>query len=89
MLEAQLEELAEEIRKELYSDIGPLLFGKNLYTSLGFSSAEAFRQAVSRNTVPVEVFSLPNRRGRFALSRDVAMWLAVERTKKDENPKYE
>lgn len=83
MSETQLAELAEEIRKELYSDIGPLLFGKNLYTSLGFSSAEAFRQAVSRNTVPVEVFSLPNRRGKFALSRDVSLWLASERLRQN------
>jgi hypothetical protein len=78
-----LESLTLEIEKELYTHNGPLLFGNVLYTALGFSSPEAFRQALSRKTVPVEIFSLPNRRGKFALSRDVAIWLAKERFKAD------
>ncbi len=81
MEKALLENLRIEIEKELYTHVGPLLFGKPLYTALGFSSPEAFRQALSRKTVPVEIFSLPNRRGRFALSRDIAKWLAEERVK--------
>lgn len=82
-----LDELAKQIEKELYCHIGPLLFGKQLYSALGFSSHDAFRQALARKTVPVEIFSLPNRRGRFALSRDVARWLAAERLKNTVNEK--
>lgn len=71
--------LRAEIEKELYEHIGPLLFGPRLYAALGMPSSDAFRQALSRGAIPVEIFSLPNRRGRFALSRDVAKWLANER----------
>jgi hypothetical protein len=81
MNKSELDELTNEIERELYSYIGPLLFGKHLYGALGFSNHDAFRQALSRKTIPVEIFSLPNRRGRFALSRDVARWLANERLK--------
>ena len=62
----ELEQLRLQIEAELYMHIGPLLFGERLYSALGY---------------PVEIFSLPNRRGRFALSRDVARWLAQERIK--------
>ena len=73
------EQLRQQIEAELYTHIGPLLFGERLYSALGYPSADAFRQALSRKSVPVEVFSLPHRRGKFALSRDVARWLAEER----------
>lgn len=69
-------ELAKQIEKELYESVGPLLFGEKLYSALGFSSSAAFRQALSRNYISIEIFSLPNRRGKFALSRDVARFLA-------------
>ena len=81
MEKSQLDELTYDIERELYCYIGPLLFGKHLYAALGFSNHDAFRQALSRKTIQVEIFSLPNRRGRFALSRDVARWLANERLK--------
>lgn len=82
-----LDVLAKEIERELYCHIGPLLFGNQLYAALGFNSHDAFRQALSRKTVPVEIFALPNRRGRFALSRDVARWLAAERLKHNQPEK--
>jgi len=55
---------------------GPLLGGTALYRALGLPSAAAFRQAASREALPVQVFSIPHRRGRFALTREVALWLA-------------
>ena len=55
---------------------GPLLGGTALYRALGLPSAAAFRQAASREALPVQVFSIPHRRGRFALTREVAQWLA-------------
>lgn len=57
-------------------EYGPLLGGTALYRALGLPSAAAFRQAASRDALPVQVFSIPHRRGRFALTREVAMWLA-------------
>lgn len=55
---------------------GPLLGGTALYRALGLPSAAAFRQAAIRGGLPVQVFSIPHRRGRFALTREVASWLA-------------
>lgn len=52
----------------------PLIAGKALWLALGYSSAEAFRQAACRQTVPVPTFTLPYRRGRFAFVEDVIAW---------------
>jgi len=53
----------------------PLIGGKELFLSLGYPSAAAFRQAQRRGQLPIEVFSIPNRRGKFALRADFARWL--------------
>ncbi len=78
-LEEQMQALASEIEHDLYQHFGPLLFNANLYAALGYPSGDAFRQALCRKTVPVEIFSIERRRGKFALSRDVALWLAQQR----------
>ena len=67
------------IERRLIEQYGPILGGKNLSNVLGFPSIAAFRQALWRKRIPVPVFSLPQRRGKFALSRDVAVWLAEQR----------
>ncbi|MCP4984796.1 MAG: hypothetical protein GY928_01655 [Colwellia sp.] len=57
---------------------GPLMFGEVLYSALGFEHIAAFRQAFNRGKLPVSVFSLENKRGKYALTEDVARWL-IER----------
>lgn len=74
-----VDELASELENKLYQSLGPMIYGDALYKSLGYSSADAFRQAVSRKTVPVDVFSIEKRRGKFALTRDVAKWIAIQK----------
>jgi len=54
---------------------GPILSCPVLWRLLGYRSADAFRKAVQRKTVPVETFSIPHRRGRFAKTADVVCWL--------------
>jgi hypothetical protein len=54
---------------------GPLLHGRNLWLTLGYVSAQSFRKAVRSGTVPVVTFTIENRRGRFAKTRDVVEWL--------------
>ena len=72
--------LAELLEQDLYARYGsPLLGGEALRAVLGYPSAEALRQAMSRGTVPVPVFAIPHRRGKFALAKDVAAWLAQAR----------
>jgi len=81
-------ELAASIENSLTSIYGPMLTGSDLVKVLAFPSAAAFRKAKSRNTLPISVYSLPNRKGTFALTKDVANWLANSKynsTLEDEN----
>lgn len=74
-------ELANELEQKLMQRYDmPLLAGEDLRRALGYRSLDALRQAVQRNTVPVPVFSIENRRGKYALVRDIALWLATQRT---------
>lgn len=76
--------LADELERELTARYGPMLGSKDLWQALGFRSPNAFRQALSRGTLAVPVFEVQNRRGRFALTRDVALWIAHQRYGGDE-----
>lgn len=72
-------EIFEALKLQIESRYGLLISNDDLRIALGYPTMEAFRQALYRNTVPVPVFSIPNRRGKFALSKDVAEWLATQR----------
>jgi hypothetical protein len=67
--------LARELNDELVRRYGTVLSASVLAKTLGYRSASAYRQAIARGAVPVNLFSMPNRRGRFALARDVAEFL--------------
>ena len=54
---------------------GPILACPVLWRLLGYRSVDAFRKAVQRKTVPVDTFTIPNRRGRFARTAEVVRWL--------------
>lgn len=71
--------LAQELRKELEQQHGPLLGGATLVAALGYPSAAALRQARRRGKLAVPMFQLPGRRGYFSLVRDIADWLAHAR----------
>ncbi|WP_205631430.1 hypothetical protein [Collimonas fungivorans] len=73
------EPLAVLLDRELTSRYGPMVSNDNLRLVLGYASKEAFRQALARQTIPIPVFEIENRRGKFALIRDVAVWLAAQR----------
>lgn len=73
------QELARQIEQDLLEKYGPILSGEILIRSLGYKSADAFRQALVRKTIPVPVFNIEHRRGKFALTKDVSAWLAKER----------
>ena len=74
-----IDALADWIERDLFARHGPLLADDALRIALGYRSMEAFRQALVRKTVPIPVFSLDKRRGKFALAKDVARWLARQR----------
>ena len=74
-------ELANELEQKLMQRYDmPLLAGEDLRRALGYKSLDALRQAIQRDTVPVPVFAIENRRGKYALVRDIALWLATQRT---------
>jgi len=73
------ETLSSVLERELTYQYGPLVSNDVLRLLLGYSSKAAFRQALSRKTVPIPIFSLANRRGKFALVKDIALWLAIQR----------
>jgi len=74
-----IEKLAQRIEDRLTIKHGTtLLGGEALWKELGYPSVFAFRKALSRNKVPVKVFKIENRRGNFALVREVANWLAEQ-----------
>jgi len=75
-----METLIKELEADLLELYGPLLHGRDLCRVLGYPSLEAMRQAVLRDTLPVHIFPIKNRRGKFALAKDVAKWLAEQRT---------
>jgi hypothetical protein len=80
-------ELAQRIKQDLIKQHGMLLFGKALYQVLGFTNGDAFRQAFKRGKLPVAVFELEGKRGRYALVEDIANWLASRRMTVDAQEK--
>lgn len=71
-------ELAASIEKELASKHGPKIHGKPLLDILGYSSSASLRQAERGGRITVHLFTPEKRRGRWALTRDVARWLAEQ-----------
>lgn len=79
LLEKEIHDLAREIESELVKQFGPVLVSERLSQALGFPTISAFRQALCRQKMPVTVFSLPDRKGKFALTKDVSKWLSTQR----------
>ena len=79
MTEKSTTPLETEIEEQLLRIHGPMVTGDDLRAALGYPTMEAFRQALSRKTVPIPVFSIELRRGKFALVHDLAHWLAMKR----------
>jgi hypothetical protein len=74
------QQFAEALERDLFNRHGPMIGQEHLWQALGYSSIDAFRQAEARQTLPVRVFPLERRRGKFALVKDVALWLARQYT---------
>lgn len=69
----------DHLFKSLQEKYGPLIGGKDLWMALGYRTRAAFAKAARNGTLGIPVFSLPHRRGRFALTRDLAIWLISSR----------
>lgn len=80
--QTDMERLAEELRDSLTRLYGPLLSSRMLWKIFGYASPAAYRQARARKSLPVGEFEIEGRRGYFALTYDVAQWLAMQRSQK-------
>lgn len=63
------------MKDELLEHYGPLIGGVDLRNMLGYKAASTFNRAKRLNLIGVKIFEIPNRRGSFALTNDVADWL--------------
>ncbi len=72
-----------DIFEELVKLHGPLITGAELAKVLGHKSMASLRQAKVRRQVPVKLIKIPHRKGLFALTEDVANWLASLKAKGD------
>lgn len=72
-------EFEKQLSEELMARYGLLVGGKDLQMALGYPSNAAFRQSIARKTTPIPVFRIENRKGKFALTKDLAAWLSARR----------
>ena len=68
-----------ELEETLMEKYGPLISGAELSSVLGFKTYHGFRQSVRRSKISIPLFKIPNRRGKFALTKDVAGWLVQQK----------
>ncbi|HBO1833585.1 TPA: hypothetical protein L4G11_001266 [Pseudomonas aeruginosa] len=78
-LQNDLLALSTELEHQLTARYGTMLGSRDLWRELGYRSPSAFRQALLRGSLDLPVFEVEGRRGRFALARDVAAWIARQR----------
>jgi hypothetical protein len=63
------------LEAQLIRAYGVIVGGSRLTRALGYPTQAAFRQAVARGRVPVPLFTIPGRRGKFAQIPDIARWV--------------
>lgn len=74
-----IDELAKALESDLLGKHGPIITRDDLLRALGYQTQAALRQSMLRNTVTVPLFDMEFRRGKFALVKDVARYLAEQR----------
>lgn len=80
------EPLVTRLERDLTQLHGPMMMGEALRLALGYPSKDAFRQAIARRTTPIPVFGIEKRRGKFALTKDVAAWIVAQRDRATDLP---
>lgn len=78
-IDIETAELAKELENDLLDRYGPMVTGKDLSKLLGYPTQAAMRQSYSVGAVPISLFNIEKRRGKFALVKDIALWMAQKR----------
>lgn len=71
--------LEAELERDLIALYGPVLTGEEIQKVLRYRSEHAYRKAMTRKTIPIPLFAITGQRGKFALAKDVASYLAQQR----------
>lgn len=71
--------LFEQIHESLLARFGDLIGARDLWRVMGYPSQVALQRAYSRGKVDLALFEIEHRRGRFALTSEVAVWLIQQR----------
>lgn len=77
--------LFEQIHESLLARFGDLIGARDLWRVMGYPSQVALQRAYSRGKVDLALFEIEHRRGRFALTSEVAVWLIHQRQNIDNN----
>jgi len=65
----------KSVEQELTEKYGGVIGNSDLRHELGYKSYSSFNRAVRTGSIAVKVFQIEGRRGKFALTTDVASWL--------------
>jgi hypothetical protein len=84
------EDEKNELMRQLNEDLlklfeSPILTLNQVQRAMNYRSVTAVKQAIQRDTLGVEVFVMPNRRGKFVLTKNVAKYLAEKAFKEVNN----
>jgi hypothetical protein len=60
---------------------GPVVGGEDLRGLLGYRTAAAFQKARAQEAIGVALFQLPDRKGWYAFTDEVCVWLVAHREK--------
>ncbi len=71
----------ETLAQDLSRRYGEVIGGRTLWHVLGYNTLAAFKQAIARGALTLPTFFIAGRKGRFALTSDVAEWLLECRAK--------
>lgn len=66
-----------ENQPRLLQKYGQLIGTTEMAKVLGYPTPNALRMAIYRKTLPIRMFDVPGRRGKFALTAEVEAWLAT------------
>ena len=66
---------ATNMQQRLFDEFGPYCPLSRVWRFLAYTSLDAARKAAARGTTPVPCLSLPNRRGRFLRTDELAKWM--------------
>lgn len=81
--------MQSQLQDVMLKEYGPLMGGEDLRRALGYRTWSAFSRAIRSGIAGVDVFEIPGRRGKFALTSEVAAWLGQLRGNKPGQPQTE